>query len=607
MSNPKQSELTEINVYPIKSVSGIAMSSGWVEKQGLCFDRRFMLAFADGAMVTARKFPHMVNVKSSLIPDGLVLSYQDKPSLVLRYKEFLMEEVKTQVWNDRFVAYSTVLAANKWFSEVVGRPVQLLFSGEQSNRIRDKVGHNVSFADGYPLLVISQPSLDELNRRSSEQHLMDQFRTNLVVSGTEAFVEDSWKRIRIGEVEFEAVKPCERCILTTVDTTTGHLRANKEPLNTLGKFRANEKGGVFFGQNLVAKNEGMIRVGDAIEVLEVKDKEIYHDEEATLAQLTCVGKREISPNFVAFTLERSEGILSPFKAGQYLPIELNIDNKKHTRNYTLSSHPSELKQYEICVKRVEDGQVSNWLLDHFKVGDGLLAKAPSGDFCLTNADEPLLLAAAGSGVTPMLSILRYLEQIDKLSDVVFYYQCKTLDDVPCKSELQRLEARHPGLKLHIALSQPAGEWNGLKGRVCLSHFKSLSELTHRQVFVCGPDGFMKKTENLLMKMGLPQSHYHQEAFGVAAFDTGIEKSVSISINGAQFIGNNKASILEQAEDAGIFIANSCRAGLCGACKITMAEGDYLQPDVPALLPDDKVNRQALACCCIPQSDVVIES
>ncbi len=607
MSNSNQSKLTQINIYPIKSVAGISLSSAWVEKQGLCFDRRFMLAFSDGAMVTARKFPHMVNVKSSLLADGIVLSYPGKPSLRLRYSEFLMEEVSTQVWNDRFIAYTTVLVANKWFSEVVGRPVQLLFSGEQSNRVREKIGHNVSFADGYPLLIISQPSLDELNRRSSEHHVMDQFRTNLVVSGDEAFIEDSWKRIRIGEVEFESVKACERCILTTVDTNTGDFRPSKEPLSTLSKFRANEKGGVFFGQNLVAKNEGMIRAGDMVEVLETKDKEIYHDEESTLLKLKCIDKREISRDFVAFTFEGQSGELPSFKAGQYLPIELNVENKKYSRNYTLSSTPTDLKQYQICVKRVESGLASNWMLDKFSVGDALLTKKPNGDFHLKEGKKPLFLAAAGSGITPMMSIIRYLENTSKLSDVVFYYQCRTLADLPFKEELEALEAKYASFKLHIALSKPEGLWGGLKGRVCLEHLKSLSKLEQRQVFVCGPDGFMQKTKNLLMKIGVPASEYHQEAFGINHNVIGVEKSVAISINGAQFIGNNKTSILEQAEDAGIYIANSCRAGLCGACKVTVVEGKYLQADVPALLPDDKANSQALACCCVPQSDLVIEN
>ena len=275
--------LSQINVFPVKSLGGISQSSAWVEKQGLMFDRRFMLALSDGSMVTARKYPHMVKVQSSLTPDGLIFVAEGKPPLRLKYSDFKMQEAPAQVWKDNFTAYTTTDEADDWFSDVLQQRVELLFSGEQSNRVREKVGHNVSFADGYPMLVIGQGSLDELNRRSPEHHSMDQFRANLIVSASEAFEEDSWKRIRIGEVEFEAVKACERCILTTVNVDKGEFRPSKEPLNTLSQFRANERGGVFFGQNLVAKNEGMVRQGEVVEVLEYKEKEFYPDN--TPAQL----------------------------------------------------------------------------------------------------------------------------------------------------------------------------------------------------------------------------------------------------------------------------------------------------------------------------------
>lgn len=295
--------LSQINVFPVKSLGGLALSSAWVEKQGLTFDRRFMLALSDGSMVTARKFPQMVLIKTALRHDGVLFSAQGHPSLTIRYADFKFQPVPAQVWSDNFTAYTTTDEADDWFSQVLGIRVELLYSGEQSNRVREKVGHNVSFADGYPLLVISQASLDELNRRSPEFHSMDQFRTNLVVSGTEPFAEDSWKRIRIGEVEFEAVKPCERCILTTVEVKKGAFRPTKEPLRTLSQFRANERGGVFFGQNLVAKNEGMIRAGDPIEVLEYKEKEVYPDQGISHFTLTCVEREEIARDFVTFWLE----------------------------------------------------------------------------------------------------------------------------------------------------------------------------------------------------------------------------------------------------------------------------------------------------------------
>ncbi|MBT2979634.1 MOSC domain-containing protein, partial [Vibrio anguillarum] len=165
-------------------------------------------------------------------------------------------------------------------------------------------------------------------------HSMDQFRTNLVVRTDEPFAEDSWKRIRIGEVEFEAVKPCERCILTTVDVNKGAFRPTKEPLRTLLQFRANERGGVFFGQNLVAKNEGMIRVGDSVEVLEYKEKEFYRDLGMSHHVMTCVEREAIARDFVTFWLEPKKGEMPNYQPGQHLPIEVVIDGENVARRYT---------------------------------------------------------------------------------------------------------------------------------------------------------------------------------------------------------------------------------------------------------------------------------
>ncbi|BCN26476.1 hybrid-cluster NAD(P)-dependent oxidoreductase [Vibrio alfacsensis] len=600
------SVLSQINVFPVKSVGGVALSSAWVEKQGLSFDRRFMIATSDGSMVTARKFPQMVTIKSALLPDGVVFTSLGEAPLKIRYQDFKMQEAPATVWKDSFTAYTTTDEADDWFSKVVGLRVELLFTGEQSNRIREKLGHNVSFADGYPVLVISEASLEELNRRSSEQHSMDQFRTNLVVADAKPFEEDSWKRIRIGEVEFESVKPCERCILTTVNTQRGTFRESKEPLRTLQEFRANERGGVFFGQNLVARNEGIIRQGDKVEVLEYKEPEFYPDNSPNRMTLTCVEREEIARDFVTFWLEPSKGSLPVYLPGQHLPIDVDIDGKKVGRRYTLSSSPSRLGRYAISVKRVSGGRVSNALLDNLQVGDVLEAETPDGQFHLKEHQaQPLLLLSAGSGVTPMLSMVRYLADHNQLDDVVFYHQCSSEIDIPCKDELDELKRQHPGLDVKICLTQPAIDWFGLKGRISLSHIKQIKDVEQRQVFVCGPDGFMQKAKNLLLKKGLPEEHYHQEAFGVAVATTKPEKSVEIEFNGFKLIGNNQQTLLEQVENAGRSIANSCRAGLCGACKVQLESGQVDHPEVPAITEEERSMGKVLACCAIPQTDVTL--
>lgn len=597
--------LSQINIFPVKSIRGISLSSAWVEKQGISFDRRYMLADINGKMVTARTIPKLVKVNAVLSESGMIFSYQNCEPLLLNRSEFDLEPVNTEVWSDRFVAYSTTIEANRWFSQVVGKPVQLLYTGAVSNRVREKLGHSVSFADGYPLLVISEASLLALNQRCQEAQTMDQFRPNLVVSGNEAFVEDSWKKIRIGDVEFDVRKPCERCILTTVDTQTGDFKASKEPLKTLSQFRANEKGQIYFGQNLVALNEGRIEQGDAIEVLEYQDKAHYEDNTNESLRLTCVEVEEIAREFVTYWFEPTHGVLPNFLAGQYLPVEVVVEAESYVRYYSLSSSPTRLGRYAISVKRVDGGKVSNHLLDNLQVGDVLSAETPQGSFHLQHdSSHPLLLLSAGSGITPMISMLRYLADNDQLSDVVFYHQCSTIADLPFKQELDDLHKRFPGLQLILSLSQAHTEWEGTKGRLTLSHLKQIPQLASRQAFVCGPDAFMKKAKNLLIKLGLPESYYHQESFGVQVGEIKAEKkALTISLDGARFIGDNVSLLLLQMENQNLSIANSCRAGLCGACMLTLTSGEVEQENVPALTESERAQGKILACCCVPKTDI----
>ena len=598
--------LSQIHVYPVKSTAALTQSHAWVEKQGLAFDRRFMVASDEGAMITARKYPQMVKITATLTMTGLVLQYPNKTDLVLQYADFAMVDASATVWNDNFSAYTTTMIANQWFSDIIGHSVQLLFCGQQSNRVRSKIGHNVSFADGYPLLVISEASLATLNERSRDHHTMAQFRTNLVVSNTDAFAEDGWKRIRIGEVEFEIVKPCARCILTTVDPLTGEFNALKEPLKTMATFRADATGDVFFGQNLVALNEGMIRAGDVIEVLEKQPKQVYVDNAETKLLLTCVEREDIAADFTTFWFESHQQLpLPPYLPGQHLPLQLEINGEFIARYYTLSSSPSRPGRYAISVKRIDDGRISNWLHQHFQVGDVLAADKPGGDFHLGIHTDKLLLLSAGSGITPMLSMLRYLSDNDNIRDVVFYHQCSTEADIPSLQELHQLEKMHPSLDLRIVLSQPRRDWQGESGRLSLSHLAMISDLDQRQVFVCGPNAFMDTAKKLLLKMGVSPARYHQEAFGPLGGSSTPKQSVKLNIDGHIFNGNNQQTLLEQAETAGVELNYSCRAGFCGACKVTLTSGQVEQPDVPALLPQERQQGKILACCCIPKTDLKI--
>ncbi len=277
-------KVSSLHIYPVKSTSGIALPHTQVDELGLAFDRRFIISDPSGLFITARTEPTLCLVQTNLVEQGVELSAPNMPTLTLFYKKFTNQYQKVTVWGDEVAGQLCSQEANTWFSEYLQRPCQLLFFGKNSFRERkpntDKA-RKVAFADGYPLLLISQASLDSLNSRLADKQLgdsilaiegqqavsMTQFRPNIVIDNCLPFAEDSWQHIRIGEVEFKVSKPCERCIFTTVNPKNGKKHSQQEPLRTLKSFRKALNGEVLFGQNLIALNSGQIKQGDKLTVI----------------------------------------------------------------------------------------------------------------------------------------------------------------------------------------------------------------------------------------------------------------------------------------------------------------------------------------------------
>ncbi|MBZ9559849.1 MULTISPECIES: MOSC N-terminal beta barrel domain-containing protein [unclassified Modicisalibacter] len=262
--------LSEIYRYPVKSTAARSLTRALVSEEGLDGDRRYMLARPDGRFVTARTHPALQRVIVEPVDGGLDLHHPEAGAIEARETRFARESFTTAVWGDTFVAVTTETALDAWFSEILGEPVRLLWLGATSPRYRESLQRRVSFADGYPLMLISQASLEALNARMDAPQRMIQFRPNLVVAGTAAHAEDAWARIRIGEVEFRVDTPCARCKMITVDPTTGTFQARGEPLRTLAGYRRGADGKILFGQNLIALNTGELIVGAPVEVLETR-------------------------------------------------------------------------------------------------------------------------------------------------------------------------------------------------------------------------------------------------------------------------------------------------------------------------------------------------
>lgn len=229
-----------------------------------------MIVDADGQFITARKHPRLVLIHAVPRDDGLALDAPGMPALRLT-PPVHSAQTSVAIWKDQVSARAAEAQADTWISNYLGIPARFVYMADECVRPVDpdyaQAGDQVSFADGFPILLISQAALDELNGRLDAPVPMLRFRPSLVVSNTSAHAEDTWRSIRIGAVRFDVVKPCARCVLTLVDPETGIPDSAGEPLRTLISYRRTDKG-VMFGQNLIPRGTGMLRIGDEVSIID---------------------------------------------------------------------------------------------------------------------------------------------------------------------------------------------------------------------------------------------------------------------------------------------------------------------------------------------------
>ncbi len=261
--------LSTIHVYPVKSCAPLTLASATVEDRGFAGDRRWMIADADARFMTGREHPRLSLIRALPDGDGLTLTAPHMPPLHLS-PPLDGARVETTVWKSTVQALPAPATADAWISRYLGQSARFVYMDEACVRAVDErygaPGDEVSFADGFPLLLISQGALDLLNTKLVTPVPMLRFRPSIVVADTAPHAEDDWKRIRIGAIDFDVVKPCARCVVPNVDFERGTRNPDGEPLRTLATYRR-APAGVLFGQNLIPRGSGVLSVGDAVEVL----------------------------------------------------------------------------------------------------------------------------------------------------------------------------------------------------------------------------------------------------------------------------------------------------------------------------------------------------
>lgn len=267
--------LASIHVYPVKSCRGHAVDAALVDRFGLAGDRRFLAVDAAGRFLTQRTLPRLALVTPTLNEGRITLAAPGVGPLDLPLRaESPAEACEVTIWRDTVSATDLGPEAAAWLTGYLGQPARLVTLSPAFRRpVRGSVAPDpdqAAFSDAFPVLLISEASLEDLNQRLDPAIAglpMDRFRPNLVVRGCAAYAEDVWRRIRIGDIVLRAAGPCGRCVVTTTDQQT--LDRGKEPLRTLAQYRRGPQGEVYFGQNYVHETKsGSLRVGDAVEILE---------------------------------------------------------------------------------------------------------------------------------------------------------------------------------------------------------------------------------------------------------------------------------------------------------------------------------------------------
>jgi len=257
--------ISALYVYPVKSCRGIRVTEAEVTARGFARDRRWMIVDALGRFITQREVPELCLVRTALEPDAIVLTAPEAGSLRLPLAHEEGEERAVSVWRHDGKAVRHP-EGSAWVSELLERESSLVYMADRHERPVDpawaRPEDRVSFADGFPFLLISEASLAGLNQRLETPIEMERFRPNIVVSGVGELAEDGWREVRLGAIGFRAAKRCSRCVVPSIDPATG--TKHKEPLRTLASYRKWDNQ-VWFGMNLIADALGSLCVGDAVE------------------------------------------------------------------------------------------------------------------------------------------------------------------------------------------------------------------------------------------------------------------------------------------------------------------------------------------------------
>jgi ferredoxin-NADP reductase/Fe-S-cluster-containing hydrogenase component 2 len=337
-------------------------------------------------------------------------------------------------------------------------------------------------------------------------------------------------------------------------------------------------------------------------------------------KITLAEVEKATHNVKTFRFRPRDGIQIPFKylPGQFLTLHIEPRGVPTKRSYTIASTPTWRDRIEITVKREDHGLVSRWLHDEVKVGDEIEIEAPNGTFFFTGEEaESVVLIGGGVGITPMMSAARFLTDTNWSDKIYLILSFQAPRDFIFREELAELQARNANLGVTVTMSRPGDEpWSGAVGRIDAALLASaVPDIATRRAHICGPPSMMDAIKAALVGLGVPEAQIKTEAFGTVKRDPTVKGDASTELAGKVFFQASDttvpvpvgATILDAADEAGVFIDNACRSGTCGSCRIKLVSGSVSMAVEDALTKEDKAESYILACQAKIRGDVKVDS
>lgn len=331
-----------------------------------------------------------------------------------------------------------------------------------------------------------------------------------------------------------------------------------------------------------------------------------------------------------FCFMADQPVMFFFKPGQLVTLELDIDGEQVFRSYTISSPPSVPYSFSITVKRVPGGWVSNWIHDHLQEGSELAVHGPVGEFnSIDFPSEKVLYLSGGVGITPVMSMARWIYDTNTDVDITFIHSARTPRDIIFHAELEFMTSRIANFQLHLICErlESGQNWSGYRGFLDETKLLMMTPDIHeREIFCCGPTPYMRAVREILIKIGFNMQHYHEETFGATPENAEEQAVQSAEIAAEEAEALTESDLIEvsftesdkrvqiapgdtvhaAAAKAGLTIPRACGMGICGTCKVRKVQGEVEMNHNGGITDEDVAEGYILSCCSIPSDDVVIE-